>query len=91
MKEKLIRFQQEAKLSGLHINVNTTKEMRINTQIEEKLSIANKEIEQVELHIPGKHSTSTWRNRSSHKSKNKKSKCSFYTTTSGMEEQTSFK
>jgi hypothetical protein len=47
MKDKLIRFQQEAKLAGLNVNVNKTKEMRINTQIEEKLSITNKEIEQV--------------------------------------------
>jgi hypothetical protein len=31
-----------------NINVYKTKEMRINAQIEEKLSIANKEIEQVE-------------------------------------------
>jgi hypothetical protein len=48
MKDKIIRLQQEAKLAGLNINVNKTKEMRINTQIEEKLSITNKEIEQVE-------------------------------------------
>jgi hypothetical protein len=51
MKDKLIRLQQEAKLVGFNINVNKTKEMRINTQIEEKLSIANKEIEQVESFI----------------------------------------
>jgi hypothetical protein len=37
MKDKLIGLQQEAKLAGLNINVNKTKEMRINTQIEEKL------------------------------------------------------
>jgi hypothetical protein len=48
MKDKLIRLQHEAKLAGLNINVNKTKEMRINTQIEEKLSITNKEIQQVE-------------------------------------------
>jgi hypothetical protein len=42
VKDKLIRLQQEAKLAGLNINVNKIKEMRINTQIEEKLSIANK-------------------------------------------------
>jgi hypothetical protein len=46
MEDKLIRLR-EAKLAGLNINVNKTKEMRINTQIEEKLSITNKEIEQV--------------------------------------------
>jgi hypothetical protein len=46
--DKLKRLQQEAKLAGLNINVNKTKEMRMNTQIEEKLSIANKEIQQVE-------------------------------------------
>jgi hypothetical protein len=48
MKDKLIRLQQEAKLAGLNIIENKTKEMRINKQIEEKLSINNKEIEQVE-------------------------------------------
>jgi hypothetical protein len=48
MKDKLIRLQEEAKLAGLNINVNTTKEKIINTQIEEELSITNKEIEQVE-------------------------------------------
>jgi hypothetical protein len=65
--------------------------MKINTQIEEKLSITNKEIEKVELHIPGKHSNSRWRNRPRHKSKSRSSKCRFYTTISGMEEQKSFK
>jgi hypothetical protein len=48
MKDKLMRLQQEAKLAGLNVNVYKTKDMRINAQIEEKLSIANKEIEQVE-------------------------------------------
>jgi hypothetical protein len=48
MKDKLIRLQQEAKLARLNINVNKTKEMRTNTQIEEKLSMTNNEIEQVE-------------------------------------------
>jgi hypothetical protein len=33
MKDKLIRLQQEIKLAGLNINVNKTKEMRINAQI----------------------------------------------------------
>jgi hypothetical protein len=48
MKDKLMRLQQEAKLAGLNINVYKTKEMRIqvSAQIEEKLSLANKEIEQ---------------------------------------------
>jgi hypothetical protein len=54
MKDKLIRLEQEAMPAGLNTNVNKTKEMRINAQIEEKLSITNKEIE----HIPGKHSNS---------------------------------
>jgi hypothetical protein len=45
MKDKLIRLQQEAKLARLNINVNKTKGMRINTQIEEKVSITNKQIE----------------------------------------------
>jgi hypothetical protein len=48
MNDKLIILQPQAKLAGLNINVNNTKEMRINAQMEEKLSIANKEIEQVE-------------------------------------------
>jgi hypothetical protein len=43
MEDKLIRLQQQAKLASLNINVNKTKEMRINAQLEEKLSIANKE------------------------------------------------
>jgi hypothetical protein len=51
MKDKLVRLQEEAKLAGLNINVNETKEMRINTQTEEKQSIGNKEIEQVENFI----------------------------------------
>jgi hypothetical protein len=42
MKDKLIRLQQEVKLAGLNINVNKTKEMRINTQREGKLSITKK-------------------------------------------------
>jgi hypothetical protein len=33
--DKLLRLQQEAKLAGLNINVNKTKEMRINAQIQE--------------------------------------------------------
>jgi hypothetical protein len=44
MKDILIRLQQEAKLAGLNINVYKTKEMRINAKREEKLSIANKEL-----------------------------------------------
>jgi hypothetical protein len=51
MKDRLIRLQQEAKLAGLNINVNKTKEMRMNAQIEEKLSITNKDTEQVESFI----------------------------------------
>jgi tyrosine-protein phosphatase YwqE len=51
MKDKLIRFQQEAKPTALNIIVNKTKELRINTQIEEKLSVNKKEIEQVESFV----------------------------------------
>jgi hypothetical protein len=50
MKDKLISLQ-EAELAELNINVKKTKDMRINTQIEDKLSITNKEIEQVESFI----------------------------------------
>jgi hypothetical protein len=48
MKDKLMGLQEDPKLAGLNINVYKTKEMTLNSQIEEKLSIANKEIERVE-------------------------------------------
>jgi hypothetical protein len=49
MKEKLKRLQGEAELARLNINVNKTKEMRVNVSTtREKLSIGGKEIEQVD-------------------------------------------
>jgi hypothetical protein len=50
-RDKLIRLEEEAKRAELNINVNKTKEMIMKTQIEEKLFIAIKEIEQVECFI----------------------------------------
>jgi hypothetical protein len=48
MEEKLRRIQEEAKVAGLNINVNKTKEMRVNATVGEKLFICVKEIEQVD-------------------------------------------
>jgi hypothetical protein len=49
MKEKLKRLQGEAELDRLNINVEKTKEMRVNVSTTiEKLSIGGKEIEQVD-------------------------------------------
>jgi hypothetical protein len=92
MKDKLIRLQQEIKLAVLNINANKTKEMRINTQIEEKLSIVNKGIEQVEsFTYLGTIVTQDGGTDQDIYQRIKNSKCSFYATISGMEEQKSFK
>jgi hypothetical protein len=48
METKLVKLQREAEDAGLQINVNKTKEMRINSDIEHRLSINGKDIEQVE-------------------------------------------
>jgi hypothetical protein len=48
MEEKLRCIQEEAKVAGLNINVNKTKEMRVNATVGEKLFIYEKEIEQVD-------------------------------------------
>jgi hypothetical protein len=48
METKLIKLQKDAEDAGLQINVNKTKEMRINSNIEHSLSINGKDIEQVE-------------------------------------------
>jgi hypothetical protein len=47
METKLVKLQREAGDAGLQINVNTTNEMRINSDIEHRLSIG-KDMEQVE-------------------------------------------
>jgi hypothetical protein len=49
MELKLRLLQEEAKFSGLNIDVNKTKEMKVNAMIEEKLSIYDKEDEQVDM------------------------------------------
>jgi hypothetical protein len=41
-------LRKEAKVAGLNINVNKTKEMRVNATIEEKLNIYEKEVERVD-------------------------------------------
>jgi hypothetical protein len=47
MKEKLKRLQGEAELSGCNINVNKSKEMRVDgTPTTEKISTDGKETEQ---------------------------------------------
>jgi hypothetical protein len=48
MELELRLLQEKAKFSGLNINVNKTKEMKVNTMIEEKLNIYDKEDEQVD-------------------------------------------
>jgi hypothetical protein len=48
MEIKLVKLQRESEDAGLQINVNKTKEMRINSDIEHRLSINGKDIEQVE-------------------------------------------
>jgi hypothetical protein len=48
MEIKLAKLQREEEDAGLQINVNKTKEMRINSDIEHRLSINGKDIEQVE-------------------------------------------
>jgi uncharacterized protein YlxW (UPF0749 family) len=45
MKEKLRRLQEETKVAELNVSVNKTKEMRVNTAIEDKLNIYDKEVE----------------------------------------------
>jgi hypothetical protein len=78
MKDKLIRLQQEAKLVGFNINVNKTKEMIINTLTEDKLSIDNKEIEQVDSFIyRGSTVTQDGGTDQDIKSKNKKANTAF--------------
>jgi hypothetical protein len=48
MEIKLVKLQREAEDVGLRINVNKTKEIRINPDIKHRLSINGKDIEQVE-------------------------------------------
>jgi hypothetical protein len=48
MEEKLRWLQKEAKVGGLNVNVNKTKEMRVNAMIEEKLNI-------YDMYIPRKY------------------------------------
>jgi hypothetical protein len=48
MEIKLVKLLREAEDARLKINVNLTKEMRINSDIEHSLSINGKDIEQVE-------------------------------------------
>jgi hypothetical protein len=48
MEEKLTNLQEEAKRAGLNINVNKTKEVRVNNKIQRRLTVYRKEIEQVE-------------------------------------------
>jgi hypothetical protein len=91
MKDKLMRLQQETNLAGQNINVYKTKEMRINARIEEKLSITNKEIEQEEsFTCLGSIVTQDGGTDQDINQRMKKSKYSFYTIISGMEEQKSF-
>jgi hypothetical protein len=55
MGEKLRWLQEEAKVAGLNINVNKTKETWVNATIEEKLNIYEKEVEQVDSYAPRKY------------------------------------
>jgi hypothetical protein len=47
MDEKLKRLKEEAELAGLHININNTKEMRVNTSNIQKFRVEKTEIEEV--------------------------------------------
>jgi hypothetical protein len=47
MKEKLKRLKEEAELAGLHININKTKGMRVNTSNIQKFRLGETEIEEV--------------------------------------------
>lgn len=51
MEEKIKRLKEEAEGAGLKININKTKEMRINSKTDDKLSIDDEEIEQVDTFI----------------------------------------
>jgi hypothetical protein len=44
----MFRIQKEAKVAGLNINVNKTKEMKVNATVGEKLFIYEKEMEQID-------------------------------------------
>ena len=45
--EKLKRLKQEAELAGLHININKTKGIRVNTSNMQKFRLEEMEIEEV--------------------------------------------
>ena len=47
MDEKLKRLKEEAELAGLHININKTKGMRVNTSNMQKFRLKETEIEEV--------------------------------------------
>ena len=47
MEEKLKRLKEEAELVGLHININKTKGMRVNTYNMQKFRLEEMEIEEV--------------------------------------------
>jgi hypothetical protein len=48
MEEKLTNLQEVAKRGRLNVNVNKTKEMRVNNKIQGRLTVYRQEIEQVE-------------------------------------------
>jgi len=47
MEEKLKRLKEEEELAGLHININKTKGMRVNTSNIQKFRVVETEIEEV--------------------------------------------
>jgi hypothetical protein len=47
MEEKLKRLKEKAELAGLHININKTKGMRVNTSNVQKFRLEETEIEEV--------------------------------------------
>jgi hypothetical protein len=47
MAERLKRLKEDAELAGLHININKTKEMRVNTSNIQKFRLEETEIEEV--------------------------------------------
>jgi hypothetical protein len=51
MEEKLKRLKEEAESAGLHININKTKGMRVNTSNAQKFSLEDTEIEEVESFV----------------------------------------
>jgi len=81
MEEKLERLKEEAELTGLHININKMKGMRVNTSNMHKFRLGEAEIEEVESFVylgSGKCGVREWRNREDVASRIKKANGVFF-------------